>query len=115
MGEVGSVGVPAVGVAGVVVSPALGDVDAGGVSTGGVGEVEGEVELPVVAGGAEDEGVVCWAITVPANIAEQTIVARRTDFGVKHFMRASPWGKFPVTSDGTLVLMGAARNFLTAM
>ena len=60
MGDVGSVGVPAVGVGGVVVvSPALGDVDAGGVSTGGVGEVVGEVELPVVGGGAEDVGADC--------------------------------------------------------
>jgi len=117
VGAVGSVGVPAVaspGLAvvspafgyaelgevpvelrGVVVSPAFGVVDPGGVSMGGVAEVEGEVELPVVDGGAVDEGAVCWAITVPANIAEQTIVARRADFREKHFMRCLAWGKIP--------------------
>jgi hypothetical protein len=94
VGDVGSVGLPAVGVVGgIFVSPALGDVEAGGVSIGGVGEVDGEVALPVVGGWPDDAGAVCCAIIALANIAEQTSDARRADFREKHFMRCLALGK----------------------
>lgn len=118
VGEVGSVGLPAVAggvVVGIVESPAFGRVPEVpgvpgvlGLSTGGIGDVvgavelvepgevdvEGEVEVPV-GGAVVVEGAVC-AIATPANIAENASEHSRIDFMVELFMGCLNGGKFPL-------------------